>query len=200
MALQRDGLPYIWAAWFRARHQPDSWQKAKNGSFESWHTQHAKMLSHAQRRWRGRDRTVLVEDQNAFRLRGQLATIAGKPDLVALNGKSAVIEDVKTGRPRTSHNVQLMLCMYAMPRAFPEYRDMVFEGTVVYQDHEVCIPAEAVTPEFIDDVSSLIRRLSADEPPRRVPSYQECRYCDITEQDCPERVDFAVAEAVTEDF
>ena len=30
---------------------------------------------------------------------------------------------------------------------------------------------------------------SSREPPRPVPSAQECRFCDISAADCPERVD-----------
>ena len=43
--------------------------------------------------------------------------------------------------------------------------------------------------QFIQNLGALIRRLAADKPPARVPSRQECRFCDITAADCPERVD-----------
>ena len=38
-------------------------------------------------------------------------------------------------------------------------------------------------------LTSILRRLAAEAPPRRVPSAQECRFCDITAKDCPDRVD-----------
>ena len=38
-------------------------------------------------------------------------------------------------------------------------------------------------------LGALIRRLSADDPARRVPTRQECRFCDITAEDCAERVE-----------
>ena len=47
----------------------------------------------------------------------------------------------------------------------------------------------AVDDQFVQNLGALIRRLSADKPARRVPSPQECRFCDITAADCPERVD-----------
>ena len=53
------------------------------------------------------------------------------------------------------------------------------------------VPAEAVDEKFIQNLGALIRRLSTDEPARRVPSPQECRFCDITAADCPQRVDEA---------
>ena len=63
------------------------------------------------------------------------------------------------------------------------------------------IPATAVNEAFIGNLSRLVRRLSAAEPARRVPSPRECGFCDISSADCPERADQdVVAEGVTEDF
>ena len=62
-------------------------------------------------------------------------------------------------------------------------------GQVTYGDHTVRIPAEAVDEQFIQNLGTLIRRLAAETPPARVPSRQECRFCDISAADCPERID-----------
>ena len=43
--------------------------------------------------------------------------------------------------------------------------------------------------QFVQNLGALIRRLAADEPAKRVPSAQECRFCDISAADCPERMD-----------
>ena len=53
----------------------------------------------------------------------------------------------------------------------------------------VRIPAEAMDDQFVQNLGALIRRLAADEPAKRVPSAQECRFCDISAADCPERMD-----------
>ena len=42
--------------------------------------------------------------------------------------------------------------------------------------------------QFIQNLGTLTRRLAAERPAPRVPSPQECRFCDITAADCPERV------------
>ena len=63
------------------------------------------------------------------------------------------------------------------------------QGQVTYRDHTVRITADAVDDQFVQNLGALIRRLSADEPARRVPSQQECRFCAITAADCPVRVD-----------
>ena len=38
-------------------------------------------------------------------------------------------------------------------------------------------------------LEALIRRLAADKPATRVPSAQECRFCDISALECPEPVE-----------
>lgn len=64
-------------------------------------------------------------------------------------------------------------------------------GQVTYRDHTVWVPPEAVDDQFVKNLGALIRRISGDEPARRVPSRQECRFCDISVADCPQRADVA---------
>ena len=45
--------------------------------------------------------------------------------------------------------------------------------------------------QFVQKLGALIRRLSAEESARRVPSRQQCRSCAITVAKCPERVEAA---------
>jgi len=59
--------------------------------------------------------------------------------------------DAKTGQPRVSDQVQVMTYMYAVPLAFPEYKGMPIAGLVIYEDHEVAIPPEAVDEPFKTD-------------------------------------------------
>ena len=96
---------------------------------------------------------------------------------------------MKTGQESASHVVQVMIYLYAIPRAFEQYRTLKLRGQATYLDHTVRIPTEAVDDQFIQNLGALIRRLAADQPPARVPSRQECRFCDISALDCPERVD-----------
>ena len=82
-----------------------------------------------------------------------------------------------------------MIYLYAIPRALKRYRNLKLRGQATYLDHTVHIPAEAVDDQFIQNLGTLIRRLAADKPPARVPSRPECRFCDISALDCPERMD-----------
>ncbi len=150
---------------------------------------HTALLNEQKARWESDRRTVFVEGQNAFRLRGKSATLAGRPDLVVLDDRDATIIDVKTGREQPWHKVQVMIYKYALPLALPQYRNVRIGGEVVYPTHTVRIPRGALPGQFIEDLGALIRRLAADTPPQQVPSGPECRFCDISAADCPERVD-----------
>ena len=145
---------------------------------------------------------MYVEKQNSFRLRGRTATLAGRPDLLVVNGDHARIIDVKNGREQPWHAVQVMVYQYAIPRAMPQYRLTSLAGEVVYPTHTVRVPRGALPNQFIHNLGSLIRRLAADKPPARIPARQECRFCDITAADCPDRVDddLDTEQASTADF
>ena len=131
----------------------------------------------------------------------RLRRLGGKPDLIAKKGNSCRIIDIKTGQPRASDHVQVMLYMYAVPKAFPEkYRNVVLEGRVVYGEREVAVPSSAVDEKFVKRFSELIRRLASNEPAKRVPSFGECRYCNIPASECPDRVDKDTSTAEVDDF
>ena len=96
---------------------------------------------------------------------------------------------MKTGQESASHIVQVMIYLYAIPRALERYQTLKLRGKATYQDHTVRIPAEAVDDQSIQNLGALIRRLAYERPAKRVPSRPECRFCDITAKDCPDRVD-----------
>ena len=147
-----------------------------------WMLNHTALLNERRTNWEVGGYSVEVEGQNSFQLRGRSATLAGKPDLIAQreDGSEAVIIDAKTGLESPSNIVQVMIYLYAIPRALERYRNLKLSGQVTYRDHTVRIPAEAVDDQFIQNLGALIRRLAADKPAQRIPSPQECRFCDIS--------------------
>ena len=124
-----------------------------------------------------------------FHLRGRSATLAGKPDLITQRDGQAVIVDAKNGQDSASHVVQVMIYLYAIPRTLERYRTLKLRGQATYLDHTIRIPAEAVDDQFIRNLGALVCRLASERPAASVPSRQECRFCDISALDCPERVD-----------
>ena len=177
-----------WAIWFKAQHQ--NWAKPpSNFNQAEWLLGHTALVNERIKNWEVGGFEVDVEAQNRFELRGKTATLAGRPDIIAHREDEAVIVDAKTGQESPSHAVQVMIYLYAVPRALGRYRSAKLRGQVTYRDHTVRIPADAVDERFIQNLGALIRRLSSDQPARRVPSRQECQFCDITAADCPARVE-----------
>ena len=119
---------------------------------------------------------VFTEDQNFFTLRGKAATLAGKPDLIAVKVNDLVIVDAKTGKPNPAHSIQVLTYMYAVPRALPEYKGMEFRGHILYPDSKVQIPVSGPGRQFIDRLGALVRRLADENPARKVSSASECRW------------------------
>ena len=190
-----------WAAWFKAHHQ--EWDQVPSDFDQTqWLIDHTALLNEQKSEWAERGNEMSVENQNSFRLRGEAAILAGKPDLIVKTGEDALIIDVKTGREQTSHRVQVMIYQFALPRAFPQYEGARIAGRVVYPTRTVRVPMSALRGQFIDQLGSLIRRIASETPAQRVPSRQECRFCDISAADCPERVDGAVQpeQGTTADF
>ena len=160
------------------------------------------LLNEQKTQWEARGQDVYVEGQNSFRLRGQSATLAGRPDLIVVRNHDALIIDIKAGQQQRSHYVQIMIYIYALPRALPQYQHAKLAGEVIYPTRTVRVPMGGLHTQFIKDLGALIRRIAADEPATRVPSEHECRFCDITTKDCSERVDEErqPEKVTTEDF
>ena len=118
--------------------------------------------------------------------------VAGQADLVAVASDGQVtVYDVKTGAQRDSDIAQVMIYMYALPLAADSpCKGNAPDGRLVYRDGtETYIPAAPVDDDFREGLHDLIRRVVSDDPARRVPSPSECNWCDLTDLDCPERVD-----------
>ena len=214
MALRRANGPYVWvtwltkllvgedscewASWFRSQHEGWSWEKAPSTlDLDAWLMEHTQKLNEVRQQWEANGYLLSTENQNSFTLKGNAATLGGKPDLIARKDDIGTIIDVKTGQPRPSHSIQVMIYMYAIPRALGQYKDIALDGKVVYADHEIDIPAFRIDDAFIGSLSQLIVRLGSDTPARKVPSLSECGFCNITSSNCPERM---TEDSFTEDF
>ena len=214
MTEQRSG-PYIWVTWLSRLLVGDrscewaSWFKAHHKNYDrvpsdfdmvTWQMNHTELLNEVRARLHADGRTVLTENQNHFSLRGSSGTvIGGKPDLVVLDSNGdGTVYDIKTGQPRASDTAQVMIYMYALPH-MPKHRGATFDGLVVYANgDEVRVPATAINETFKTRLYELIRRVSSPEPAERVPSGLECGMCDLTPNDCPDRIDEDTREKVAD--
>ena len=216
MATQRSG-PYIWvswlsrllvgdaycewAAWFKA-HYTEYARVPSSFNLAAWQVDHTAALKEVCAGLEVEGATVSLESQNHFRLRGSSgAILAGRPDIVTSGEGRRTVYEVKTGQPTPADRVQVMIYIYALPN-LSAYSGADFDGKVVYRDHQVDIPGSAVDETFKTSLFSLIRRVATADPARRVPSQLECALCDLTAEDCPERVESDASDdaATVKDF
>ena len=190
-----------WAVWFKA-HYVDWTRQPSDFDQAQWLLDHTALVNERISNWEVGGYDTNVEAQNRFELRGKTATLAGRPDIIAHREDAAVVVDAKTGHDSPSHVVQVMIYLCAVPRALERYRNLRLSGQVTYRDHTVRVPAETVDDQFVKNLGALVRRLSADEPARRVPSRQECGFCEVSAADCPQRMDddHEPAKGTTADF
>lgn len=191
-----------WAAWFKAHHQ--GYAKQPNDlNLAQWQIEHTALLTETRHRFLESGYTAHVEAQNAFRLQGRTAVLAGQPDLIIQStGDKILIIDVKTGAERPSHVAQVMVYMYALPRALEQYKGTRIAGEIHYPNHIQRVPSGGLDQGFVHRLITLIHRVAAPDPPPTTPSRTECAFCDITIADCTERVDLAAPPdgGTTDDF
>ena len=120
--------------------------------------------------------------------------------MIAVKGDDCVVIDFPEDHPKfgsdidptRSHETRVMIHMYALPKSCERFRGMAPRGQLEYRRRRVDIPSPVVDPEFIERLHGLATLLASGGTPARVPSRAECGACDITEADCPERVDAGV--------
>jgi len=188
-----------WKLWFRANH---TYERIPSGfDVARWTADHTQLLHDRALDLRAQGYTVYLEGQNEFRLRGANgATLAGKADIVAVKGDSAFVVDCKTGKERNSDKLQVLLYMLALPHGPAHCRGRRLGGEVQYREAVVPIAAAKVDDGFRLMVKEAMDIAAAAQAPARTPSASECRFCDVTGADCPERVDEAAAETATDLF
>ena len=185
----------VWSPWYRVRvggypKAPSDFNRA------GWIAEHNLQLIRLADELREQGHYVRRESQNRFRVEVAPGLIlAGKPDLIAVapDGRTTVY-DVKTGLKRTSDIDQVMLAMLYLPMTDP-YRGRKIHGKVVYADgEEAPLPASCISQYFRERGEEHLQLLLTEEPPARAPSPEECRFCDLTREDCEEREEWGEAQ------
>jgi len=207
MAEKRD-KPYIWCTWLtkliagESQCEWASWFKAHFKSEKSsstqfnlvkWTINHNNLLHKRRDELERLGYKVLIEDQNSFKVEVPETniTVSGKADIVGLNAEKdgrCIVVDCKTGRAKNSDLVQVMLYLICLPLAHPQYKDTTFNGQVVYNDNLVPVDWSDIDDFLKEVVWDLVKRVGGDTPCRKVPSSGECKWCDISKADCPQRM------------
>ena len=190
-----------WAAWFRAHYQGFA-KVPSDFNLAAWKAAHGEMVRSRADELRAGGWTVYVEDQNKFSLAGKAATLGGVADIVAVQGDEGLVVDCKSGKQRDSDAFQVLTYMLVLPYTHKACKDVTLAGEVQYRDTSLPIEAGQLTDELRWLIRGVIERVSGPEPLAKVPSLSECRFCDLTVADCPERVEQSPAggESVTHDL
>jgi hypothetical protein len=167
-----------WAAWFLSTHEePPKKEDAESESrLAQWTIAHNELLGKRAGILRVEGYKVLLEEANAFTVQGRTAIVTGKPDLVAINQNQVLIEDMKTGKRRSSDHAQVGVYMLLTGKS---YEGKAVWGNVVYPDEVI-----PVKPLAVEHLTKLIASLLVE--PTASPSHGECRWCPLT--DCPHRL------------
>jgi hypothetical protein len=166
----------------------------KPGTFDfaKWNAEHAQMVRERATALAKDGFSVGIEDQNKFNLKGNSgAVLGGKPDIIAVRASDVLVVDCKTGQPRGADYFQVLVYMLALPLCRPQYKGLALSGRVDYREHAVEIAPDELSQDTAGRIWGLVERIVGDGELSRVPSADECTFCDITRYDCPERSDEA---------
>ena len=120
------------ASWFKTQFDGNSWTRAERVTdLARWQVGHTDLKNARAREFREQGCQVSHESQNHFTIKRRLATISGKPDLVARQGDLVRVTDVKAGRPWASDVVQVMIYIYLLPVARADLQGATVQGLVL---------------------------------------------------------------------
>lgn len=186
-----------WATWFKA-HFSDYEKQPRSTDLVAWTARHGEMVRKRADELRGEGYEVFVEDQNKFTMKGSAATLQGKPDIVAVKDDDILVVDCKSGKQRDSDHFQVLIYMMVLPLTHDACKGKAVRGELEYKDYRVLI--DALPTKVRQLIVSTIQRVAQPDPLPLAPSYNECRFCEITSKDCKKRVDQERKAPVTSDL
>ena len=179
-----------WSSWFRAHYKYD--KLPSNFNMTQWQAEHNELLHQRVNELEAEGFTVSIEDENSFILTGKdgITKVSGKPDILAIRGDQVIVEDCKTGTPKKSDHMQVLIYMLVLSMVDQRCKGKQLSGRLIYKN----IPPVDFLPEYLDtDFIELFRStvgtVSAANPARNVPSFRECQFCDIPSTCCANRVE-----------
>ena len=189
--------PYLWATWLaRAMSgevacQWQFWFQVHNQLTEKvpdpfdlvgWRIDHTRLLNELAKTLQGRG----LKPKLCYHFRLDLppnATLGGEVDCLVVSDAQVSVFDCKTGHPRASDQIQVMVYMHALTQ-LPALRERSFTGVVVYKDRRAEIPFLPDT--FASNFDYFVDFLTASDAPQKSPG-ADCRFCPITARDCSAR-------------
>ena len=173
-----------WSAWFRAHFQ-DFERRPATSTSRRGRRRTARWCVRRAEELRGEGYAVFVEDQNKFSLKGKAATLGGTPDLVAVRDGQGLVVDCKSGKQRNSDAFQVLTYMLVLPLTHEACRHLTLAGEVQYKESRLPIAPAKLNDEMRGLIRATIERVGGAEPPPKVPSVSECRFCDSPRRTVP---------------
>lgn len=178
----------LWKGWFKTHHSYDKLPSDFN--LAAWTAEHTEMVRRRAGELEAEGYRVFLESQNSFKITGKTGiTLSGKPDIVALRDDDALVVECKTGQDRLSDKIQVLVYMMMLPLSADRCRGKKIRGEVIYKTGSVETSEDALSEDFKKLLQTSIHRLGGEQPQARTPSPTECRYCDISKTDCPDRIE-----------
>ncbi|KKN75682.1 hypothetical protein LCGC14_0377850 [marine sediment metagenome] len=206
-------LAFVWPTWITKLITGEdncffkSWLKSHYQNYDKtpsdfnsamWNIAHTKILRSRVDMLTDKGYRVLIEDQNSFKLdycsnAGDSCVISAKPDILALGQcgdgtEFAEISDAKSGKQKSSDQLQVMLYQILLPLAVSDYAATKFSGCVVYKEG---VPNVDIPNTIADDkglreqiFSTIDKIIGPEVACRKTPSKMECRFCDIARSEC----------------
>jgi hypothetical protein len=186
MAELMAGAPCQWRYWFLVHNQLQ--ERATEFDDPAWHMKHSRLLTELEQELRAKGLEPEIESEFTMPLNKFGAALAGRMDCLVVDpaAQVATVRDCKTGSPKAADKLQVLVYMHTLTKRL-RFRDLGLRGEVVYPDHREEIARFPVG--FAEDFDFWIHLLLAEKPPRKVPG-QECRFCPISSNDCPDRVEW----------
>ncbi|MCK4521937.1 MAG: PD-(D/E)XK nuclease family protein [Nanoarchaeota archaeon] len=191
--------PYIWVTWLAKIMAGDitcqwqSWFRSQNKEIEKqpddfdlvgWKMDHTKMLTELKEKLIKENYSPIIEQSVKYKIPNLDITVAAKPDCIIEKKDVVIIYDCKTGKERSSDQVQVMIYMYLLSKG--KFSGKQSKGVVIYKDKKIEIPN--LPENFEDNFNFFVNVLSSPKPPTKNPG-ADCKFCSITKNDCSERVD-----------
>lgn len=198
-ATRKTGKPYVWVTWlakaiasdapcmyspwFRAHYQYTKYEEQASNLGE-WNRKHTALMIPRRQELEAAGYTCRVEEP--FKLKGKTADIAGKMDLVAIKGDDVLIVEGKAGADRDSDVWQVLIYLYAARHLWR--KTLRLEGEVHYPHGDVILTPDELTDERLALMFSTLATIAGEAAPAKRPSRDNCRFCNIGPNDCPQRV------------
>jgi len=172
-----------WRAWYKVHFKYDKIEDDPERAefFREWNKKHDAIVARRAAELKAAGYLVKVEDEGQFKLAGDSADLAGKPDIVAMKDGEAIVVDAKAGRRRGSDHWQVLLYLFALPMTW--LKGFVLRGEVEYSDGTA--PVSPMTDEARERIIAAMKKVTGPDEPEAAPGPGECKYCDV--KNCPSR-------------